>query len=98
MVIVDEIILYPNARPPFDKGSCHMSTDGDIEELHAFAARIGMRRSWFQDHPSMPHYDLTPKRREAAIRAGATFVSWRQLAQERRAKKMAKRLAEGSDL
>jgi hypothetical protein len=25
-----------------------VAPDGDIEELHALAARIGLRRSWFQ--------------------------------------------------
>jgi hypothetical protein len=28
--------------------SCHMFSDS-LDELHAFAARIGLRRAWFQD-------------------------------------------------
>lgn len=50
---------------------CHMATDGDIEELHEMAAKIGMRRSWFQNHPAHPHYDLSPQKRLLAIRNGA---------------------------
>ena len=87
MVMVDQIIVWPTARPPFDKGSCHLTTDGDLEELHAFAERIGLRRSWFQEHSKMPHYDLTPSRRLRALREGAVFVEARQQAIRRRARR-----------
>lgn len=50
--------------------SCHLVTDGPLEELHAFAGRIGIRRAWFQGG-KYPHYDLTGRRREAAVRLGA---------------------------
>lgn len=50
--------------------SCHMYAD-TLDELHAMAARIGMRRSWFQDDRRLPHYDLVPRRRAAAVRLGA---------------------------
>jgi hypothetical protein len=37
----------------------HLATDsGDLDELHDFARRIGLRRSWFQDHRTVSHYDL----------------------------------------
>lgn len=55
----------------FKDGACHMFTDGPLEELHAMAQEIGMRRSWFQDHWPLPHYDLNQERRAAAVRAGA---------------------------
>ena len=91
--MVDELVSWPapaapGARHVFGNGrqSCHLSAD-TLDELHAFAARIGMKRSWFQDHPIMPHYDLTPARREAALRAGAVFVSARQQALARRARR-----------
>ncbi len=84
MIIVDQIIKWPSARPPFDKGSYHLTTDGDLEELHAFAARIGLRRAWFQEHSKVPHYDLTPSRRVLALYEGAVFVEARQQAIRRR--------------
>jgi hypothetical protein len=84
-VYVDEILMWPTKIRCFRDGSCHMSAD-TLGELHAMAAKIGMRRAWFQDHPSLPHYDLTPKRREAALAAGAVFIPGREQA--------AKRLAE----
>jgi hypothetical protein len=49
------------------------------DELHAFAARLGLRREWFQDKPNGRwHYDVTESKRVAAIRLGATPVTWRQ--------------------
>lgn len=59
--------------------SCHMFTDSlDLEELHSFAERIGMRRTWFQIHKVAPHYDLTENRRSAAVLFGAIEVGRRE--------------------
>lgn len=58
---------------------CHMIADTP-EELHHMAARIGMRRGWFQPK-SFPHYDVAKGRRAEAVRLGAidcdrrTFVT-----------------------
>jgi hypothetical protein len=58
--------------------SCHMfCSDVDLEELHAFAERIGMRREWFQPHRVTPHYDLTARRRAMAVALGAIEVDRR---------------------
>jgi hypothetical protein len=47
-----------------------------IKELHEFAARIGLKRQWFQAHPRHPHYDLTSRSAyEKAMRAGAVRMS-----------------------
>lgn len=80
-IYVDKLTIYtqraqPGAEKYFGNGkqSCHMFCDGDLEELHVFAARIGMRRSWFQNRPSLPHYDLTPNKRLAALLHGAQEV------------------------
>jgi hypothetical protein len=45
----------------------------DLDELHAFAARLGLSRSWFQEPPkaSWPHYDVVEGRRMQALRLGA---------------------------
>jgi hypothetical protein len=91
-VMVDDLIAWPlkvkgQAGRIFGNGklSCHLTCDGDLQELHELARRIGMKRAWFQDHPTCPHYDLTPKRREAALAAGAVFVPGREQARRRRA-------------
>lgn len=47
----------------------HLEAD-TLEELHEFAGRLGLRRSWFQDR-SIPHYDISKSMREKAIRMGA---------------------------
>jgi hypothetical protein len=52
----------------------------DEEELHAFAAQLGMRREWYQHkdrRPHQGHYDVPERRREEAVALGAQSVSWR---------------------
>lgn len=58
--------------------SSHLFTDGDLAELHELAQCIGLRREWFQQHPRLPHYDVTPSRRAAAVAAGAREVDSRE--------------------
>jgi len=52
---------------------CHLLAD-DIDELHRFAARLGLHRTSYQGPPkgSTPHYDLTSYERRRAIAQGAT--------------------------
>jgi len=55
----------------------------DINELHAFAARIGLQRSWFQGKPGpLAHYDVTESKRRQAIAAGAEPITWREAGQQ----------------
>jgi hypothetical protein len=54
-------------------GGGHMQADTP-EELHEFAARLGLRREWFQGRPNRPerdHYDVTRAKRDLAIYLGA---------------------------
>lgn len=48
---------------------CHLYADS-VEELHAMAGKLGLKRAWFQDK-RLQHYDLTPAMREKALAAGA---------------------------
>ncbi len=54
----------------------HLMADND-DELHAFAASIGLRRSWAQ-YPGTwkSHYDVTDSKRTQAIRAGAVEIGY----------------------
>ncbi len=61
---------------------CHMWSDS-LEALHRMAARIGMKREWFQDHHLLPHYDLTPSRRALAVSYGAIEASASDAIRER---------------
>jgi hypothetical protein len=61
---------------------CHLLAD-DEEELHAFAARLGLRRAWFQTTPGRPwkdHYDLPEAVRLRAVELGATELTFREAA------------------
>ena len=50
---------------------CHMIAD-TLDELHEMAGRIGLKRAWFQNHGSTPHYDIGTERiRALAIKFGA---------------------------
>jgi hypothetical protein len=51
---------------------CHLLAD-DIDELHRFAARLGIYHLSYQGPPktSTPHYDLTAFERKRAITLGA---------------------------
>lgn len=55
---------------------CHLLAD-DVDELHRFAAQLGLRRAHYQGPPrtKTPHYDLTSVERDRAIRLGAIPVS-----------------------
>jgi hypothetical protein len=63
----------------------HLTADTQ-DEMHEFAARLGLRRSYFQ--PGRPlggkpspfwHYDVTAGKRAQALRLGARAVAWRDL-------------------
>lgn len=60
----------------------HLITDNtDLEELHAFAARLGLKRSYFQGKdPKRPHYDVTANKRAQAVRLGAVEIGFRDTA------------------
>jgi hypothetical protein len=67
--------------------SCHLFTDGDVEELHKFAAWLGLKREWFQvSNSGIAHYDLVNSKRLWAVKLGAIEVTrgeaveiWRQI-------------------
>jgi Protein of unknown function (DUF4031) len=64
------------------KQSCHMKADTE-EELHAMAAKLGLKREWCQypDNPIKRHYDLTASKRALALKYGAVPLTWREMAQ-----------------
>ena len=69
------IYVDPAVRPYRRMLMCHMMTDGDIQELHDMAARLGLSRTWFQNKTGHPHYDICKSKRAEAIRLGARPVS-----------------------
>ncbi len=84
-VYVDDMLMLATVGRITSRWS-HLTAD-TTQELHEFAARLGMRREWFQpaklvDNPqhlrfgqprkgSRDHYDLTEGKRALAIKLGA---------------------------
>ena len=60
---------------------CHLVSDESLEELHAFAARVGIPRRGFQGD----HYDVPEEHRPAMVAAGAREVESRELVRRLRA-------------
>lgn len=82
-VYIDDALI--KWKPPFPtRGNfwlmSHLFAD-TVEELHEFAQSIGLQRAWFQCPPkaSWNHYDLTKTKREAALKAGAVAIRYRDL-------------------
>jgi Protein of unknown function (DUF4031) len=75
-VLVDELREYPHVRFAV-KHWCHMVSDESFEELHAFAAVLGIPRERFQ----RDHYDLPPALRERAVAHGAHEVTIHDLSE-----------------
>ena len=70
--------LFPtekSSRWPYT-AACHMTAD-HLNELHVFAEAVGLRAEWFQPK-SLPHYDLTRRMRERAVRLGAIELTLRE--------------------
>jgi hypothetical protein len=59
----------------------HLVSDRDLEELHAFAAELGLERAWFQGD----HYDVPAAVRDRALALGAEPVSSAELVRRLRA-------------
>lgn len=58
--------------------SAHLGTDGNLDELHSFATRLGLRFAWFQDK-DYPHYDVMGNAKyQAALRLGAKQVTCKE--------------------
>ena len=73
-VLVDPLREYPDAGLPWTHW-CHMVSDTGFDELHAFAARLGIPRRRFQGD----HYDLHPTLRAQALELGALEVATGEL-------------------
>jgi len=67
---------------------CHMWAD-TLDELHEMADKIGMKRAWFQNKSTLPHYDLVPSKRVLALCNGAKEKSLFDHFRERMAKNRA---------
>lgn len=76
--------LFDSQETDWRRGEwCHMWCDGNEQELHALAQRIGLQRDWFQDmNPRFHHYDLRPSKRKLALENGAFYKPLREWIKE----------------
>jgi Protein of unknown function (DUF4031) len=81
-VYVDDAIWHRAGRK-----WCHLLAD-DIDELHRFAAQIGINRLSFQAAATTPHYDLTAFERAKALARGAIRCNRREIVMVRRRLRM----------
>ncbi len=70
MILVDRPIW-----PGHGKLWSHLVSDESLDELHAFAAGVGLPRRGFQGD----HYDVPEQLYEAVVAAGAVPVSSKEL-------------------
>lgn len=57
----------------------HMISTINRDELHAFAAEMGLNRCWFRVG-SFPHYDLTTQAKiDKALEIGARRITTREM-------------------
>ncbi len=69
------ILVDPAIWPWRDRLWAHLVSDSGYDELHDFAARLGVPRRAFQGD----HYDIPAELRERAIELGAQAVTGREL-------------------
>lgn len=70
MILVDQAIWSFRGRR-----WAHLISDSSLDELHAFAARLGIEQRLFQGD----HYDVDSKTRELALQLGAVAVDFRDI-------------------
>lgn len=80
MILIDGISTHEAPGLRYKNWSHMVSTRGE-DELHEFAARLGLRRDWAQLRPkaSAAHYDIVPTKRAMALKLGAVEVTGRDL-------------------
>lgn len=86
-VYVDPIQKYPKdfvhpRAQQHGESWAHLFADS-VDELHAFAEKLGLKRMYFHNHPGLPHYDITPALREKALKMGAQEKPMRQEVKDR---------------
>ena len=69
------ILIDPPNAPGHGRLWSHLASDTSYDELHAFAAALGIPARGFD----RDHYDVPAERRADVVAAGATPVSSREL-------------------
>ena len=68
------MVYVDDSKIPFGRMlMSHMVAD-NVDELHAMADKIGLKRKWFQNK-RIPHYDVCQSKKRLAIGHGAVQVT-----------------------
>ena len=81
------ILVDPAVWPFRGRKWAHLVSDTSYDELHAFAARLGLPPRAFH----FDHYDVPEELRDEALALGATAVSARVVVQRLRASGLRRR-------
>lgn len=81
MAILVDRAIWRRRGTPETFGWAHLVSDASYDELHAFAERLGLRRTWFQGD----HYDVPGHIRAQALELGAEPVEASELVRRLRA-------------
>lgn len=69
------VLVDPPRWPAHGRLWSHLVSDASVEELHAFAERLGIPERAFDED----HYDIPQERYDDVVAAGATPVEGREL-------------------
>ena len=58
----------------------HMTSDKDLEELIAFARKLGLKKQWLQEEGALPHYIIVHNLRDRVVAMGARVTTVREVA------------------
>ena len=73
------MVYVDNYNAPYGRMvMCHMMADS-LDELHAMATAIGLKREWFQTPERFPHYDVSLSMKAKALKLGAIECTAREL-------------------
>lgn len=70
MIYIDKPVLHGRVR------WAHLwDSENNARRLQRFAQKMGLKRTWFQDRPGFPHYDLYGWKIKWAKEDGAVVMS-----------------------
>jgi len=77
-IYIDKAEWVTKAKNP-RKQYAHMISDTSLEELHFFAAQMGIKRHFFHQSRACKHYDISGEQIQKVLSAGAYEVSSKEI-------------------
>jgi len=75
MIYVDDMAIKKNAKVWY-----HLMSNENNDEIHTFAARLGLKRIWYH----VDHYDLVQSKYQQAVIFGAMPISAKEMVKIRK--------------